>query len=81
MCRVSEYPFNPMRSIPSEQNLYSSESSSIFDECAWLPWPERRESVVEDKDNESCATMQALYDENSFLPWPDTPRNGRALAA
>jgi hypothetical protein len=60
-------------------NFESSESSSILDDCAWLPWPERRESIVEDKDNE--ATMQALYDDNSFLPWPDTPRNGRALAA
>jgi hypothetical protein len=69
----------PSSSEQRERSTFeSSESSSVFDECAWLPWPERRVSIVEDKDNESCTTMQALYDDNSFLPWPDTPRNGRA---
>mmetsp|Transcript_25330 Transcript_25330/g.38301 ORF Transcript_25330/g.38301 Transcript_25330/m.38301 type:complete len:456 (+) Transcript_25330:76-1443(+) len=62
-------------------NLGSSESSCTLDECAWLPWPERRPSIVEDKDNDSRATKQALYDDNSFLPWPESPRNGRAMAA
>ena len=56
-------------------NLGSSESSCTLDECAWLPWPERRPSIVEDKNNE------ALSDDNSFLPWPESPRNGRAMAA
>jgi len=56
-------------------NLGSSESSCTLDECAWLPWPERRPSIMEDKNNE------ALSDDNSFLPWPESPRNGRAMAA
>ena len=61
--------------------LEASESFCNLDDCAWLPWPERRECIIEDKDNESCASGQPLYDDNSFLPWPDSPRNGRALAA
>ena len=58
----------------------SSDSFCTYDDCAWLPWPERRGNIIEDKDDESCATGQPLYDDN-FLPWPETPRNGRAVAA
>ena len=61
----------------------SSESSCMSNKCGWLPWPARRGSI-DDKRNESYATLQALRDDNSFLPWPEhrTPKNnGRALAA
>jgi len=58
----------------------SSDSVCTLDDCVWLPWPEQSGSIIEDKDDESCATGQPLYDDN-FLPWPETPRNGRALAA
>lgn len=61
--------------------LESSESSCNLDDCGWLPWPERRGSIMEGKDIESCHNLLALDGDNSFLPWPESPKNGRALAA
>jgi hypothetical protein len=54
-------------------SLNSSESSCNLRDCGWLPWPERRGSIMEGKDLDD--------NDNSFLPWPESPRNDRALAA
>eukprot|EP00574_Skeletonema_japonicum_P003205 CAMPEP_0201725466 /NCGR_PEP_ID=MMETSP0593-20130828/8858_1 /ASSEMBLY_ACC=CAM_ASM_000672 /TAXON_ID=267983 /ORGANISM="Skeletonema japonicum, Strain CCMP2506" /LENGTH=378 /DNA_ID=CAMNT_0048216863 /DNA_START=163 /DNA_END=1296 /DNA_ORIENTATION=+ len=53
--------------------LDSSGSSCNLGDCGWLPWPERRGSIMEGKDLDD--------NDNSFLPWPESPRNDRALAA